>query len=191
MAKNAGKDFEEQLVESCKSLGIFHLRIKDVHIPNDVRELLARYKKFLPTSKNKYDFILFDQGCLFSLELKSVNAKSISITDPKIIKPHQVESLLEASMYENVVSGFIFNFRATDDNGTFFVPIDEYLEYCDIAINGKEYTYKSKVNRSSIPVGICEEIGIRIKNFKKRTNYHYHVKDFIEQAISQQRGESS
>lgn len=185
MAKSEGKQFEEQLIDSCESLGIFHDRIKDVFIPNNIRELLAKHKLFMPTSKNKYDFYLFDNGHLFALELKSINAKSISIKDPKIIKPHQVESLEKASKHEKVIAGFIINFRATDDNETYFVPIQDYLKYRDIAMNGKEHTYKSKVNASSLPVGICKEIGIEIKNFKKKVNYHYHVKDFTSEAIKQ------
>lgn len=182
--KNQGKAFEEQVEASCEKLEIFHQRIKDVYIPHNVRELLGRYKMHLPTSKNKYDFYIFDSGHLFALELKSVNAKSISVTDPKIIKPHQVEELHKASQYDNVIAGFLFNFRATEDNEVYFVPINKYIEYCDIATNGKEHTYESKVNKSSIPVGICEEIGIKIESRKKQVSYHYHMKDFIEKAIN-------
>lgn len=184
MVKSAGKEFEEQFVDSCKALKIFHDRVKDTFVPNNVRELLMRYKIHMPTSKNKYDFYLFKNGHLFTLELKSINAKSISITDPKIIKPHQIEELERAASYdENIISGFIINFRATEDNSTYFIPIKEFLKYKDIAINGKENTYKNKVNRASLPVGICEEIGIKINNFKKKTNYHYHVGEFIKKAI--------
>lgn len=191
MAKNAGKKFEEQLSTSCEKEGIFYDRIKDVYIPINVRSMLKKHSIQLTTTKNKYDFYIFGEGKLFALELKSINAKSISITDPKIIKPHQIEYLEKASAYDGVVSGFVFNFRATEENETYFVSIKKFLEYCDIAINGKEYTYKNKVNRSSISVGVCSEIGIKIKNSKKKTNYHYNMKDFIKKFDRREVGENS
>lgn len=183
MGRSEGDNFQDQFFASCKSLGVFCERVKDQYIPHNVRLLLTKHKIHLPTTKNKYDFYLYSKPNLYTLEFKSINAKSISVTDPKIIKPHQIEALDGADKSDGVIPGFIFNFRGTEENETYFVHIKDFLEYKNIAVNGiSNHTYKSKVNKSSIPVGICAEIGIRINNFKKRTKYHYHVKEFIKEA---------
>ncbi|WP_251035367.1 hypothetical protein [Paenibacillus sp. ISL-20] len=134
-------------------------------------------------TKNDYDCILFGQESLFALELKSTKQKSVSF-DEKIIKQHQIDKLNEASSFDRVISGFIFNFREPD-NRVFFVHIKDFIDYKYIAQNQiKEHNYKNKVNKSSISLAICEEIGLEIKGFKKRVKWHYHMKDFITEAIN-------
>ncbi|TVY09816.1 hypothetical protein [Paenibacillus cremeus] len=153
---------------------MFFLRIKDTFIPPDLR---ARVR----VTKNKYDCLLFDQGYLLTLELKSTGNKSVSF-DEKIIKQHQIDNLLEASTYENTISGFLFNFREYD-NKTYFVHIQDFVKYQHTAQGKSSHTYKSKVNKSSISLDICEEIGIELKNYLKKKNYHYHVRIMIDEAI--------
>jgi penicillin-binding protein-related factor A (putative recombinase) len=170
-----GKIFEESLESSCKKQGIFSLRIKDTFIP-------AKFRKQIRVSKNKYDFILFSASHLFPVELKSTKAKSISMQE-SVIKEHQIKSLEEALNYDNTVPGFIFNFREPD-NRTFFVHIGDFITYKDIAENQLDHTYKSKINKSSIPIAICEEIGIEIGSELKRTKYAYDMKGFIDKAAS-------
>ncbi|MFB5758894.1 hypothetical protein [Paenibacillus medicaginis] len=173
--KNAGKEFEEQLEESAKKLNLFFLRIKDVHIPVELRNRIR-------LSQNKYDCLLYNGEVLFALELKSTASKSVSF-DEKIIKQHQIDNLLVADGFKGVKAGFIFNFRDYE-NKTYFVPIKEFIKYKDIAENQiKEHTYKSKVNKSSISLDICNEIGIEINNYKKKVKYHYHLNDFIVEVI--------
>lgn len=167
-----GKIFEESLEGSCKKQNIFSLRIKDTFIP-------AKFRKEIRVSKNKYDFILFSNGYLLPVELKSTKAKSISMKE-EIIKSHQITSLEEALNYENTIPGFIFNFREPD-NRTFFIHIDGFIEYKNIAENQLDHSYQNKINRSSIPIAICEEIGIEIKNEKKRTRYFYDMQGFIDE----------
>jgi penicillin-binding protein-related factor A (putative recombinase) len=171
-----GKIFEESLENSSKKQGIFSLRIKDTHIP-------TQFRKLIRVSKNKYDFILFSSGHLLPIELKSTKAKSISMKED-IIKSHQIKSLEEALEYDNTIPGFVFNFREPN-NKTYFVHIRDFVTYKNIAENQLDHTYKNKVNRSSIPIAICEEIGIEIKNELKRTRYFYDVKEFIGKAVSQ------
>lgn len=126
--------------------------------------------------------MMFARSHLFTLELKSTKAKSVSFSE-SVIKQHQIDKLLEASEYENVISGFLFNFREPD-NKVYFVTIQDFIKYQYIAQNEiKEHKYISKINKSSIPIGICNEIGIEIKGFKKRVKWHYHMKEFITEAI--------
>lgn len=174
--KNEGKIFEQQLQESAKSLNIFFTRIKDQFLPPDVRSRV-------PVAKNDYDCLMFSGNHLFPLELKSTKSKSFSF-DEKIIKKHQIEKLTEAATYDGVIAGFIFNFREPD-NLTYFVDIHSFLLYKRVAESNGEFihTIKSKINKNSIPIDYCEEVGIKINNYKKRTNYHYHVKEFVDEAI--------
>lgn len=175
LAKNEGKQFEVDLSNSCKSLNIFYDRIKDTFLPPEVRSRV-------PVSKNKYDFYIFDQQHLFATELKSTKQKSFSF-DEKIIKQHQIDALLDATEYPHIIAGFIFNFREPE-NKTYFIHIHDFIKYKGIAqADSAVHSYKSKINKSSIPISICEEIGIKIKNYKKKVHYHYHVKDFIGDAI--------
>lgn len=161
--------------QSAKDCDIFFVRVKDTHIPIEFRQKIR-------VTKNDYDCLMFGQEHLFTLELKSTQQKSISF-DEKIIKQHQIDKLNEASGFENVVSGFIFNFREPE-NRVFFVHIKDFLDYKYIAQNQiKDHNYQNKVNKSSISLPICEEIGLEIKGFKKRTRWHYHMNDFINEAI--------
>lgn len=100
-----------------------------------------------------------------------------------MIKKYQIESLTEANTYENVVPGFLFNFRVEGNPKTFFIHISDFNEYKNIAENGLEHNYKSRVNRSSIPIGICEEIGLELKWYKPRTRYTYYTKDLFGELI--------
>ncbi|MNH66512.1 Holliday junction-specific endonuclease [compost metagenome] len=177
MSKSEGKLFEEDFQKSTLEGAekVFFVRIKDAFIP-------AEFRAKIRVTKNDYDCLMFARSHLFTLELKSTKQKSVSF-DEKIIKQHQIDKLLEAAKHKGVVSGFIINFREPK-NRVFFIHINDFVKYKDIAQNGKESEYKNKVNKSSIPLGICEEIGIEIKGFKKKVKWHYHIGDFITEAIN-------
>lgn len=178
MSTNLGKQFEEDFQKSAAqgSERIFFTRIKDTFVPPDLRSRVR-------VTKNDYDCMMFAKNRLFTLELKSTKQKSISF-DEKIIKQHQIDKLKEATNYEGIVSGFIMNFREPD-NRVFFIHIDDFIKYKQIAeTQTQDHTYKNKVNKSSISLGICEEIGIEIKGFKKKVRWHYHIGDFITEAIT-------
>ena len=167
--------------QSSKDCGLFFTRIKDTYIPPELRLKIR-------VTKNDYDCMMFGQKHLYTLELKSTKEKRFSF-DESIIKQHQIDKLDEASKFDSVISGFIFNFREPD-NRVFFVHIKDFLDYKYIAQNQiKEHNYKSKVNKSSISLAICEEIGLEIKGFKKRVKWHYHLKDFVLSAIERYEGQ--
>ncbi|WP_411735060.1 Holliday junction resolvase RecU [Paenibacillus sp. M2] len=178
MATNQGRIFEEDFQKSAAQgkEKIFFTRIKDTFIPPDLRNRVR-------ITRNDYDCMMFAENHLFTLELKSTKLKSISF-DESIIKQHQIDKLAEANAYEGVISGFIMNFREPE-NKVYFIHIEEFLKYQNIAQNQiKEHTYRNKVNKSSISLAICAEIGIEIKGYKPRTRWHYHLKDFIVEAIN-------
>ena len=173
-----GKIFESDIETSSKEQNVFYFRVRDVNLPPDVR---MRVK--LP--QNKYDCLLFYNGYLFPVEMKSTKGKSVSFSE-SIIKANQIENLKEATDYEDVIAGFLFNFREPD-NKTYFVHIDEFLKYKNIAENQLDHTYINKINKSSIPIKICEEIGIEIKSVKKRVRYRYLIKDGLDKLIEDYR----
>lgn len=170
MASKDGKKFEDQFKKSCLKDKVFHHKIKDVHIP-------FQYRTKVRVPHNEYDNFIFSEGILVPLELKSTEKKSISFAE-NIIRPHQIENLTIANNYDGVVAGFILNFR-TVSNSTYFIHIDDFNTYKKIAEKQLDHNYNSKINKSSIPIDICNEIGIEIENSKIRTTYKYNVKKLI------------
>src|SRR5699024_5238752 len=112
---------------------------------------------------------------------KSNQGKSISHrgSNPQI-KEHQVEALSKAAEYNNIISGFILNFRSVDK--TYFLPITEFIKYDEVSKGKRKNNYKSKVNEKSIPLDICKEVGTEILAFKKRVHNHYLIDDFVHTA---------
>ncbi|MCM3109856.1 hypothetical protein [Lederbergia lenta] len=176
MAKktNYGKEFESSVEESCTEQSIFYFRVRDVFLPPDLR---ARVR----VPQNRYDCLIYHKGYLFPVEMKSTKAKSISFSE-SMIKANQIKNLNEATRFSNVIPGFLFNFREPE-NRTFFIHISEFLKYKNIAENELENTYESRVNKSSIPIGICEEIGTELSGIKKKVKYRYWVGKLIDELI--------
>lgn len=176
MVKNPGKEFEEELKTSAKDQGIFFYRIKDVN----PLFLKANAK----VSQNNFDSFIYKKPNLFPVEFKSTAQKSISFDD-KIIKKHQIQALKEADAYDGLIAGFIFNFREYD-NFTVFVHIRDFLEIQYLSQNKIiEHRFKSKLNKSSIGLDICKEVGIEIKNYKKKVRYRYYINKLLDELIEQ------
>ena len=175
MARNPGKEFEEQLKQSTTDQNIFFYRIKDVPT--------MMLKPNAQVGKNDFDSFIYKYPNLFPVELKSTAQKSIAF-DEKIIKAHQIKALKEAAEYEGLIAGFIFNFR-NYDNYTAFIHINDFIEIKELSQKEiSEYKYKSKLNKSSIGLDIVKEVGIEIKNVKKRVKYRYFVKQFLDELIN-------
>lgn len=172
MGRNKGKQFETDFEQSAEESGLWVFRVRDVN-PMALKNRFA-----IP--RNPYDTMIFDGSFLYTLELKSNQGKSISHrgSNPQI-KPHQVEALIEASQYENIIAGFVLNYRA--DNKTFFLPIEKFVEYDLVSKGKREDTYKNKINEMSIPQRICEEIGIEVLSAIKRVHYRYFINDLLDQ----------
>lgn len=171
---NAGKEFEMDLKKSATEQGIYFYRIKDVN----PLFLKANAK----VSQNDFDSFIYKKPNLFPIELKSTGQRSISF-DNKIIKKHQIQALDEASKYDGLIAGFIFNFREYD-NFTTFIHIQDFLEIQYLSQNQiSEHRFKSKLNKSSIGLDICKEIGIEMKSVKKAKKYRYYIGTLLEELI--------
>jgi penicillin-binding protein-related factor A (putative recombinase) len=174
LSKNPGKEFEEQLKQSAKDQEIFFYRIKDVNP--------LFLKPNAKVSQNNFDSFIYKKPNLFPVELKSTGQKSISF-DEKIIKKHQIQALEDAAKSDGVIAGFIFNFREYD-NATYFVHIRDFLEIQHLSENEiKEHRFNSKLNKSSIGLDICKEVGIDIRNFKKKVKYTYYINSLLDSLI--------
>lgn len=182
MSNNLGKVFEEQFKKASEAVdGLFFYRIKDVNQMN--------LKPGAKVSKNLYDAFMYKYPNLIPVELKSVDAnrtKSIGFQSSKEdkqnkhIKWHQIEALKKSVDTYGVIGGLILNFRFDDHEETYFIHIDDFLEYKRIAENKLKGVYESKTNEKSIPLSICKEIGMEIKSVKLKTKYSYHLKDFMK-----------
>lgn len=172
--KNQGKQFETDIENSCKDQGIFHYRIKDTFIPPDLRSRVR-------VSKNNYDSFIYKKPNLFPIEFKSSGQKSVSF-DEKIIKAHQIKALQDAVKYDGLIAGFIFNFRECE-NKTYFVHIDDFTKIKDLSENQLEHNYINKLNKSSISEKICAEVGIEIKQVKKKVKYRYYINHLLDELI--------
>jgi penicillin-binding protein-related factor A (putative recombinase) len=174
LVKNPGKEFEEQLKQSAKDQDIFFYRIKDVNP--------LFLKPNAKVSQNNFDSFIYKKPNLFPVELKSTAQKSISFEE-KIIKKHQIQALKEADEYDGLIAGFIFNFREYD-NYTCFIHIKTFLEIQYLSQKQiSEHRFKSKLNKSSIGLDICKEVGIEIQHYKKKVKHHYYIKQLLDELI--------
>jgi penicillin-binding protein-related factor A (putative recombinase) len=175
---NAGKLFEEDLKKSANEQHVYFYRIKDVNP--------MFLKPNTRVSKNDFDSFIYKYPNLFPVELKSTAQKSFSF-DEKIIKKHQVDALKEAIQHNGLIAGFIFNFREYD-NFTCFVHINDFLEIQYLSQNQiTEHRFKTKLNKSSIGLDICKEVGFEIKNVKKSVRYRYYINKLLDQLIEKYR----
>ena len=120
---------------------------------------------------------MYDYPNIFFLELKSTEYNAISIqrlpTDPKdkMIKAHQINSLVQLSQAYGAISGFVFNFRKKEDldEDTYFMFIDDFSNFL-------VKTDKKSINK----LDVVQYGGIKLDQKLKRTQYDYNIKKMIE-----------
>jgi len=175
---SAGKIFEGEWKDSFKNLPYTLERLID-----GVKWGRGEGSSFTPG--NVCDYILHTSPVMWYLELKSTKGTSLSFfpntpwirpkgtKSNKPIKPKDVDNLMKRSKNQDVLCGFIFNFRArnlktkSEPNRCYWVHIDDFVKYAVESGSG------------SISAEKCSEIGIEIQNSIKRTKYKYHVQEFI------------
>lgn len=174
--KNEGKKFESLIKSNAKEDGLFYLRLQDnLKLGSKVEG--ARFSQ-----KSPYDGILFKEPYLFCLELKSTGTTSLSFGEEssKNIKNHQIKSLMEAANYQNVIPGFIIQFRKREtkktyrEEASYFIYIGDFMKFSETT------------NKKSISLEDCKKIGIEVpkQNIGKRVvKYKYLIKRMAEQVI--------
>lgn len=174
MAKNTGKNFESIIKSNAPTY------LKVTRIPDPPQSFTQREDtKF--SKKNPYDFEAFDSlhRIQYCLELKTVSQKYMSYhtceNDEKEkknanIQWHQIDGLTKASEYDNVIAGFLLNFRL--DNG-------EQLLYF---LNVKDFNkFRKSVNKRSLNImDVSLNGGIKISGEKLRKNYRWNLDEFLE-----------
>lgn len=170
--KNPGKVFEDCFIKSLPDY-CWHKRLND----NAASWGNGANTRFAST--NECDFLLFDceSRTLHALELKSTQSsltfwrKDFEEHGKKSsfnIKKNQILGLEKWSHYL-MNCGFIINFRHKD-NRTFFVMIDEFLDYTD------------KLEKKSINMDdVLQMNSIEIENELLRTNYTYDLDKFLKE----------
>lgn len=164
-----GKLFEEQWKKSIPE-DVYYLRLKDNPSSFGKDSSFVRF-----TLNNPFDCLVFYNGFLFPLELKSTSSKSISIQTKKeekgkMIKINQIEGLSKSNKYENIFSGFLFDFRESEK--TFWMGINDFLKF-------QEENNKKSINEKDI----IKYNAIEVEKGKKKTRYVFSVKKLIEDVV--------
>lgn len=171
MSKNVGKVFEEQFKKSVPD-HILLIRLNDS--PQAFKK--SNLTRFTP--KNPFDYICFDteSKILYCLELKSTSNKYMTFEDinnneeeNKMIHKHQIKGLLKYSTYSNVIAGFLFNFRLSDVELTYFMEINQFKNMIE-SINKKSFNIMDAVLYGAK----------KVEGFKKKTRWYWHFEDFFE-----------
>lgn len=174
MAKNEGKIFETTIKTNAPSY------LKVTRIPDPPQSFTQRSDTRF-SKKNPYDFEVFDSlhRIQYSWELKTTAQKYLSYhtceEDEKEgkganIQWHQIEGLTKASEYDNVIAGFLLNFRL--DNG------DQLLYFLNIKDFNK---FRKNTNKKSMNIlDIAVNGGIKINGEKLRKNYRWNLNEFLK-----------
>ena len=162
MATNAGKKFENNFKNSVNTDEIFLHRFKD-GTTGTVNGQMIRFK-----NKNLCDFLLFKDGLLVLVELKSFLGKSMPFSNIKDTVDEQQTFLynlrLEAKK-NNVKAYMILNFR--DLSETYAIDIHNFDEF-----------YKM-TNKKSINIDEVRQIGKQLFQHKKIKSFRYMIDDLF------------
>ena len=124
------------------------------------------------SAKSPCDCFMFNGKVLYTLELKAVGTTSISFErtkeDKGVIHKHQIDNLLKFSTYENIVSGFVLDFRLSDI--TYFCMIEEFINMTN-NLDKKSFNEKDLYEW-------CNPIKIEKKKLK--VNYRYNICKFLK-----------
>jgi recombination protein U len=153
--RKPGKQFEDNFKNSIPE-DAYYKKFNDASIGFDIENSTQRF-----APKSPYDYILFRNGRMYSLELKSVQNGAISYAGVSpMIKEHQINELIKAARY-GIISGFVVNFR--DTGNTYFLPIANF-EFIRLESSKKSF------NENDI-----KGLSIEIPHRKLKVNYRYDL----------------
>lgn len=156
---NSGKRFENNFRKSIPE-DVFFYRFRDGSSSWGGNDKV----RFQQT--NICDCMIFDGENLFLLELKSTKGKSLPYSN---IKEHQIDDLLWASDFANVICGFVIEFA--DINECYFIEIKDFV------------AFKMSSERKSLPIEFCSNKGVKIGVEKLRTNSRFDIKTFLNDSV--------
>ena len=158
---NEGKRFEDNFKKSIPE-NIYWHRLNDSSIGFDIENSSQRF-----ALKTPYDYIIFCNGNLYCLELKSTKNRSISFAGSNpMIKEHQIKGLEKASK-SGCMAGFVINFRDTEN--TYFMHI-KYFNSLTQSLK------KNSFNENDLETSFwC----IKIPSRKLKVNYRYDLSTML------------
>lgn len=154
---NKGKEFEADWKKSIPP-DVYYYRLRDGTASWGSGSDNVRFQQ-----TNDYDCFMFKAPFLFTLELKSYDNSSFSLSS---IRPNQLKGLTEAAKYQNAISGIVFDNRK--DDTCYFVRISDINQFM------------TTTERKSIPNAWIAENGIQITKWKKKVHYLYGIRQFID-----------
>lgn len=177
--QNKGKIFEADIFNSIPDYCMKH-RLRDSG------QSFTNHSQTRFSWNNECDFFIFDdkRKLLYAVECKSTKFKNMSyeneeeyeynkankIKTNKMIKYHQIQSLTNFSVFQNIVSGLFLNFRNDNNNiqRTYFLSI-------------KDYNMMAKIiqKKSFDEIDILRHNAIKINGFLKRTRYVWDLNEFL------------
>lgn len=172
MSQNEGKIFEQYWRKSMPE-DVFYLRIKDSATSFGHNSSSTRF-----TLSNPCDSLIFYDGFLIPMELKSTKSTSFSIQKSlddsnKMIKFAQIQSLYKMSQFEKIISGFILDFRGSN---TYWLSIFNFMNFFNV-------TDKRSINEKDV----INYKGIKINKTLKRTRFSYDIESLLKNIIKEVR----
>ncbi len=172
---NKGKLFENDFKKS----------IPDYCYVHRLRDSAMSYNKNKNTSfawDNECDFYLMDDlhRLFYAIECKSTKYPYMTVQinkdeDKKMISYHQIKSLNEMSKYNNIIAGFMFNFRHFEDDK------DKYIETTYFQSVNDFIDMMNKLNKKSFNEIDLLTYGnaIKINGKKKITRFRWDIDEFL------------
>lgn len=163
MSKNIGKIFEENFKKSIP-FNVWTYR------PPDAAQSFDMSSKLRFSSHSPCDYMIFNGTTLFFLELKTFEGScSFERTknDKGIIHYYQVDTLKKYSKYHNTISGFVLDFRKTDN--TYFLNINDWDNLIN-SITKKSFNEKDLLDYAH---------PILINKTKLKVNYRYDIENML------------
>ena len=177
--KNEGKKFEEDVKNSAINQNIWIIRLNDSSLSWQ-HEKTSRF-----TVENPADFLVYQKPNLLAVECKSTKYKSMSIQrsleedKSKMIKFHQINSLVNFSRTDGIYAGLLLNFRDEEimaNSITYWLPIEDFSNFL------------VEMDKGSINKLDCVQHGAIIVEQKlKRTRFAYNIQKLIDD-IRQKKG---
>lgn len=173
MAKNSGKQFEEDFAHSFDDREFFVYRLKDS------AQSYNKTAKF--TWSQPVDFFVFSQRnkTLFPCECKSTRYTNISYDNPydnkpesKMVKRHQILEMEKMSKYKGIEPYFIFNFREVGKDKiqvTYIQSIGHFISMIENINNKKSFNL----------MDLSLNGAVRIAGEKKHTRYRWKIGEYF------------
>lgn len=154
--KNVGKNFEKDWKDSIPG-SVFYYRFKDG------TSSWASNDKLSFSTSNIADCMLYYNGKLYILELKTVQGKSFGFAN---VRNNQLIEMEKASKFMGIVAGFVINFRDIDK--TVFIEINEFIDIMN-------RSGKKSFNQKDLEFHNYTEI----EGKKKKVHFGYNVEKFL------------